>query len=75
MPRLLLLLLQFLHEHVRMRDVRLYLRDVLQEYAALQQFQPYPHPQAVCYTGGRLQLAPHLPRNTLRPLAVTESHP
>lgn len=35
---------QFVKRHVRMRDVRLYIRDVLREYAALQKFKPKPGP-------------------------------
>jgi hypothetical protein len=42
---------QYLWEHVRMWDVRLYVRDVLQEYAALQQFKPEQQPNTFCYTG------------------------
>ena len=38
-------------KHVRMEDVRLYIRDVLKEYAALQTFRPKPTWNSVCYTG------------------------
>lgn len=38
-------------DHVRMEDVRLYIRDVLKEYAALQTFKPQPAWESVCYTG------------------------
>ena len=43
-----------MHEHVRMRDVRLYLRDVLREYGALMTYTPQPLPGAICYSGGSL---------------------
>ena len=42
---------QFMTDHVRMEDVRLYIRDVLREYAALQTFRPKPTWDSVCYTG------------------------
>lgn len=48
--------LQFLHDHLRMEDVRLYLLDVLIEYAALQRFQPRPLQESICYTGERALL-------------------
>lgn len=41
-------------ENVRMEDVRLYIRDVLKEYASLQTFKPKPSWNAVCYTGQEL---------------------
>ncbi|KAL4430014.1 hypothetical protein ABPG77_004384 [Micractinium sp. CCAP 211/92] len=41
---------QFMHEHVRMRDARLYVRDLLIAYAAMQRFKP----SAVQYTGAKL---------------------
>ena len=34
-----------------MEDVRLYIRDALRQYAALQVFKPQPSWNAVCYTG------------------------
>lgn len=34
-----------------MADVRLYIRDLLREYAALQAFYPQKKPNSVCYTG------------------------
>lgn len=34
-----------------MRDVRLYLRDALREYAAVQAFRPRRSEYARCYTG------------------------
>lgn len=44
-------LLQFLADHVQMKDVRLYIRDALQQYARLQTFKPQPSWNALCYTG------------------------
>lgn len=38
-------------DHVRMEDVRLYIRDVLKEYAALQTYKAQPSWDSVCYTG------------------------
>ena len=44
--------LQFIEDHVQMEDVRLYIRDVLKEYASLQTAtQIKPSWNAVCYTG------------------------
>lgn len=37
---------QFMHEHVRMRDARLYVRDLLIAYAAMQRFKPSVLPGA-----------------------------
>lgn len=45
---------QFLAQHVRMPDVRLYIRDALQKYASLQRFKPRPSWNAECYTGEML---------------------
>jgi len=45
---------QFMNDHVRMEDVRLYIRDVLKEYAALQTFKAQPSWNSVCYTGEHL---------------------
>ncbi len=42
---------QFVRDHLRMTDVRLYIRDLLREYAALQSFVPVKKPNSVCYTG------------------------
>lgn len=42
---------QFVRDHVRMADVRLYVRDLLREYAALQTFVPRRRQNSVCYTG------------------------
>lgn len=42
---------QFVRDHLRMTDVRLYIRDLLREYAALQAFVPVKKPNSVCYTG------------------------
>lgn len=44
-------MLQFVRDHVRMHDVRLYIRDLLREYAALQKFKPKKHTNSICYTG------------------------
>lgn len=41
-------------DHVRMEDVRLYIRDVLKEYAAMQTFKPEPTWDSACYTGEML---------------------
>ena len=46
--------LQFLAQHVRMADVRLYIRDALAKYASLQRFMPHPSWNAECYTGEML---------------------
>lgn len=43
---------QFIEDHVQMEDVRLYIKDVLKEYASLQTAtQIKPSWNAVCYTG------------------------
>ena len=43
---------QFIDDHVQMEDVRLYVKDVLKEYASLQTAtQIQPSWNAVCYTG------------------------
>ncbi len=44
--------MQFIEDHVQMEDVRLYVKDVLKEYASLQTApQIKPSWNAVCYTG------------------------
>lgn len=44
--------LQFIEDHVQMEDVRLYIKDVLKEYASLQTASEIkPSWNAVCYTG------------------------
>ncbi|CAL5226901.1 g9774 [Coccomyxa viridis] len=45
---------QFLAEHLRMRDVRMYVRDALSQYASLQIFTPQSSWNAECYTGEML---------------------
>jgi hypothetical protein len=53
---------QFLADHVRLEDVRLYLRDLLREYAALQTFQPFRSEEARCMNWDRMLAefsAPH----------------
>lgn len=46
------LFLQFIKDHVQMEDVRLYIKDILKEYASLQTAaQIKPSWNAVCYTG------------------------
>ena len=45
---------QFLTEHLRMRDVRMYVRDALRQYASLQSFTPQASWNAECYTGQML---------------------
>lgn len=42
---------QFLAKHVKMAEVRLYIRDALRHYASLQQFRPSTSWNAECYTG------------------------
>jgi len=46
--------LQFLADHVQMKDVRLYIRDALRHYASLQKFLPHASWAAECYTGEML---------------------
>ena len=44
--------MQFIEDHVQMEDVRLYIKDVLKEYASLQTAARIkPSWNAVCYTG------------------------
>lgn len=44
--------MQFIENHVQIEDVRLYIKDVLKEYASLQTAtQIKPSWNAVCYTG------------------------
>ena len=50
----LLSAVQFLSEHLRMKDVRMYVRDALRQYASLQSFTPQASWNAECYTGDRL---------------------
>ena len=42
---------QFVRDHIRMDDVRLYIRDALKEYASLQSGDVQPTWNADCYTG------------------------
>ena len=52
MPDMLWLLLQFIEDHVQMEDVRLYIKDIITEYASLQTAtEVKPSWNAVCYTG------------------------
>jgi hypothetical protein len=37
-----------------MRDIRMYIRDVLSQYASLQSFKPQPSWNSECYTGEML---------------------
>lgn len=56
------LAVQFLADHVRLEDMRLYLRDLLREYAALQTFQPFRSEEARCMNWDRMLAefsAPH----------------
>ena len=46
--------MQFLSEHLRMKDVHLYVRDALREYASLQSFTPLPSWNAEWYTVEKL---------------------
>lgn len=43
--------MQFLAKHVKMAEVRLYIRDALRHYASLQLFKPRTSWNAECYTG------------------------
>ena len=44
--------MQFIEDHVQMEDVRLYIKDLITEYASLQsKSQVKPSWNAVCYTG------------------------
>lgn len=45
---------QFLADHLRMEDVRLYGRDLLQEYSALQRFTPFRSEGAHCFNWARM---------------------
>mmetsp|Transcript_524 Transcript_524/g.1576 ORF Transcript_524/g.1576 Transcript_524/m.1576 type:complete len:1117 (-) Transcript_524:961-4311(-) len=45
---------QFLWDHVRMEDVRVYWRDLLQQYSKLQTFQPFKSEGARCMNWGRM---------------------
>lgn len=45
---------EFLRQHVRMKDVREYIRDALIMYSSLQDFQPAVVEGAECYTGASL---------------------
>ena len=52
MPDMMWLLLQFIEDHVQMEDVRLYIKDIITEYASLQTAaEVKPSWNAVCYTG------------------------
>jgi hypothetical protein len=43
-----------MRDRLRIRDVRLYIRDLLMEYASLQKFKPKPMPLARCMDWQRL---------------------
>lgn len=43
-----------MRDRLRIRDVRLYIRDLLKEYAKLQKFKPKPTPLARCMDWERL---------------------
>ena len=43
-----------MRDRLRIRDVRLYIRDLLTEYAKLQKFKPKPNPLARCLDWERL---------------------
>ena len=45
---------QFLAAHLRLEDVRLYGRDLLVEYAALQRFTPFRSEGARCMNWARM---------------------
>ena len=52
MSDMTLALVQFIEDHVQMEDVRLYIKDVITQYASLQMAtQVKPSWNAVCYTG------------------------
>lgn len=46
--------MQFMRDRLRIRDVRLYIRDLLAEYASLQKFKPKPNPLARCLDWERM---------------------
>jgi len=46
--------LQFVRDRLRLRDVRLYIRDLLGEYAKLQKFTPQIAPLARCMDWQRM---------------------
>jgi Glycosyl transferase family 90 len=46
--------MQFMRDRLRIRDVRLYIRDLLSEYASLQKFKPKPNPLARCLDWERM---------------------
>ena len=46
--------MQFMRDRLRIRDVRLYIRDLLKEYASLQKFKPKPNPLARCLDWERM---------------------
>ena len=48
--------LQFMRDRLRIRDVQLYIRDLLTEYAKLQRFTPVQSAHARCMDWRRLLL-------------------
>jgi Glycosyl transferase family 90 len=67
---------QFLADHLRMEDVRLYLRDLLREYAALQTFQPFRSEEARCMNWDRMLAefgAPHRRPNYVSVVAAANT--
>ena len=46
--------LQFVRDRLRIRDVRLYVKDLLLEYHRLQQFTPRVSPRARCIDWARM---------------------
>ncbi|KAK9859348.1 hypothetical protein WJX84_004391 [Apatococcus fuscideae] len=64
----------FVRDHIRMDDVRLYIRDALKEYASLQSGDVQPTWNADCYTGELLLEQFGFPHKTDRDI-VTQAYP
>lgn len=65
---------QFVRDHIRMDDVRLYIRDALKEYASLQSGDVQPTWNADCYTGELLLEQFGFPHKTDRDI-VAQAYP
>ncbi|KAK9835269.1 hypothetical protein WJX74_010474 [Apatococcus lobatus] len=64
----------FVRDHIRMDDVRLYIRDALKEYASLQSGDVQPTWNADCYTGELLLEQFGFPHKTDRDI-VAQAYP
>lgn len=64
MSSVLLVLPQFMRDRLRIRDVQLYIRDLLIEYAKLQRFTPVQSHHARCMDWERLLLEFEWPHYT-----------